>query len=279
MSNFKKLKSELKDLYAIRNVNRVVYFHCDHWEPWRSQPGQSIYCQQNVDGVGMYVDACNKIDFARRQTLFYKPNVSHGVLAKGIVEPAGSQKVHADDRIFFADKTAAQTEFAKAALHHVVAGSDHELQIHIHHENFTFNHSHKAPISQEYFGTADSRLHEDERFSLAVKLWLQTLRDESGLPIDKWFFVHGLWALNGSDANVCHLVREIEIMMRHGCLGDFTFPAGRVHVNPRLEVPYFAKPVAKPKGYDLQECEPEFAYGNGAAVAAGSGHTRRSLPR
>jgi hypothetical protein len=49
--------------------------------------------------------------------------------------------------------------------------------------------------------------------------------------------------------------------------GDFTFPAGRTHVNPRLEQPYFCRPINALRGYDMQACEPESAFGNRAAPA------------
>jgi hypothetical protein len=72
--------------------------------------------------------------------------------------------------------------------------------------------------------------------------------------------------LNGSDRTSCTIDNEIALLLRNGCRGDFTFPAGRAHTNPRIKVPYLCRPYEAPKGYDLAEAEPEIACGNAAAA-------------
>ena len=66
------------------------------------------------------------------------------------------------------------------------------------------------------------------------------------------------------------------------CRGDFTFPAGRQHTNPRIKVPYLCSPYAQPEGYDRPEAAPEIACGNAVAARdkffiwnspTGSGHS------
>jgi hypothetical protein len=55
--------------------------------------------------------------------------------------------------------------------------------------------------------------------------------------------------------------------MARGCRGDFTFPAGRAHTNPRQVAPFLCLPVHAPKGYDLPQADPIPAL-RGAARAA-----------
>jgi precorrin-6B methylase 2 len=262
MGQFDALKAELKDIYRKRNVNRVVYFHCDHWEPWKQTPGQSVINERNAEDVAAFVDSVRKIDFARKLTLFYKPNIQHSIDDTG----RPGYRVHPDDGIVFAEKTDEQFEICRRAIRYVSDGSRHELQVHIHHENFTYNHAHSSERAKAYFSTPESRVHEEARLDLAIKLWLKEIEREAGISLDRWFFVHGHWGLNASDPKVCHITREIEILMSNGCLGDFTVPSGRPNVNPRIEVPYFCRPFDAPKGYDSAEAEPELAYGNKSAA-------------
>ena len=92
---------------------------------------------------------------------------------------------------------------------------------------------------------------------------------EANIPLDRWFFVHGMWALNGSDADVCTITDEMQRLQRLGCLGDFSFPAGRPHCDPRYTEPVFVRPVEGLKAYDMPEADAVPAYGNPAAAAAG----------
>jgi hypothetical protein len=263
MSLFSKLKDDLRELYKNRGVRRVVYFHCDHWEPWRPIPGSNTICEANRDEVYRFIDVSNRIDFAAKQSLFYKCNINfiydhENSSSKGV-------KVSPDDGIRFSPRGENGQKIASEALSHVVANSKMDVQVHIHHENITYNSDHKKPEVVSFIGSERARHFEEQRFALFLQLTLKTIEQETGKKLDRWFFVHGHWGLNASDPAVCHMTREIAILMDHGCLGDFTVPSGRPVVNPRLEVPYFATPVDAPKGYDLQECEPELAYGNSTA--------------
>ncbi|MGI9169237.1 MAG: hypothetical protein ACR2FH_03555, partial [Caulobacteraceae bacterium] len=124
------------------------------------------------------------------------------------------------------------------------------------------------PAIVEMFRRPEVRARDSARFELHLDLSLNAIRQETGLALARWFFVHGVWALNASDPSVCHITDEIELLMRHGALGDFTFPAGRPSVDPLQQQPHFVRPVNAPKGYVLAAAEPELAFGN--AAAAGS---------
>jgi hypothetical protein len=64
-----------------------------------------------------------------------------------------------------------------------------------------------------------------------------------------------MWALNASDSRVCNIHNEIEILMKNGCVADFTMPAGRSRVNSIHKYPFTCVPVAAPKGYDFIESD------------------------
>jgi len=154
----------------------------------------------------------------------------------------------------------------RAAMRDLLRSVPHEIQIHVHHEHYTYNTEHKDPEILEAFRAPDARARDAARFEMALQLALEATREETGLPLERWFFVHGQWALNASDPSVCHITNEIEILLRNGGLGDFTFPAGRPNVDPSLEVPYFVRPVDAARGYVMPEAAPELAFGNSRAA-------------
>lgn len=112
------------------------------------------------------------------------------------------------------------------------AGMD--LHIHIHH-----------PVD----GLGDERL---------LKAVLQETKDRGFVSHnDKWAFVHGCWALQGSDRSICQIDNELSVLYQYGCRADMTFPPGRAWCRPdRVLAPYFAIPAAGPKAYDRPESDP-----------------------
>ncbi len=109
---------------------------------------------------------------------------------------------------------------------------------------------------------------DEQRLDLAIRLNREIIARETGQTSERWFFVHGQWALNASDDRGCTISNEIALLQRHGCRGDFTFPAGNSQVDPRIKVPYLCRPLGEPKGYDRPEAAPELACGNRAAATA-----------
>ncbi len=258
--------SRLADVLRQRDVSRVVYFHCDHWEPWKTVPGHTRVSSLPItaDRIGQFVDDMNALPYARRMTLFYRPGV-YTTLDTGKQQ---GLKAAADDAIVFLSRDEATITHARNAMRDLLDRSEHAIEVHIHHEGYTYNTAPVYPATGAYLESARGRAHEEQRFDLGVRLVLDAIRDETGLAKPHWFFVHGHWALQASDPTVCHIVRELQILAAHGCKGDFTFPAGRGAVNPRLNVPYFVTPIAAAKGYDQPEGNPERAYGNSAAAAS-----------
>ena len=66
------LDDALSRLRDEAGVDRLSYFHCDHFEPWRWGDGRSGVDQQNIDDVIAYAEAMREIPYARRLTLFMK---------------------------------------------------------------------------------------------------------------------------------------------------------------------------------------------------------------
>ena len=261
MSRYQSIVTALAERMRRKELSHLVYFHADHFEPWSEVNGEPAVGQATVDRVGAFVDACNKLDFARRLTLFYKANLNYELSdAEELI------RADPDDLIGFVPTDPEEAEFGKAAMGGLVANSRHEIQLHIHHEYYTTNRGHIDPASIEYFSRPGAGTLDGRRLELAIRLNREIIVRETGITFDRWFFVHGQWALNASDDEACRITREIEILKHYGCLGDFTFPAGRGEVDPALQYPYFCKPVNAPKGYDLPAAEPEAAWGNARAA-------------
>lgn len=251
----------LTDILRRREVRRVVYFHCDHFEPWRPVPG-SRTLEENAADVLRFADVSAANEFSRRLTLFYKVHV--GVTRH--VDLPGVTTVGPDDPFGFLPRTTEHEAIFRGAMQGLMDRVAHEIQVHVHHEYYTYNTAHKDPRVIEAFLRPGVRERDPARFELGLRLSLEAIRRETDLPLKRWFFVHGLWALNASDPSVCHITNEIQILMRNGGLGDFTFPAGRPNVDPVLEKPYFVRPVDAARAYLLPEAEPELAFGNARAA-------------
>jgi hypothetical protein len=126
----------------------------------------------------------------------------------------------------------------------------------------------RDPVRAAYLARPEARALDGLRLECAIEQWLDSARCEFDYVPSRWFFVHGLWALNASDSEGCNIPDEIGRLMKWGCRGDFTFPAGRPHCDPRFEAPYLCTPAVGPKSYDSESAEAEFAWGNRAGAAA-----------
>lgn len=69
-------------------------------------------------------------------------------------------------------------------------------------------------------------------------------------PHPQYAFIHGNWALDGSDP-VCGVSREIEILQTAGCWGDFTFSTIGTAAQPsKLNSIYWVRDTPEPKSHD-----------------------------
>lgn len=243
-----------------RGITRLVYFHCDHFEPWRYVEGRPADLALAVGDVERYITASSG-GFGARATLFYKANINFLV--------DGARKLwraHPLDQLGFVPPSR-DADALSAAVLGALSAAGRELQVHIHHENVTWNDSIRDAAVRDYLAEPANRRFDDARFELLVRLNLSLLSRQANFDRDRWFFVHGQWALNASDPHECTIVREIEILRRNGCIGDFTQPAGRIHVDARIDEPFLARPTPLAKGYDRPEADPVAASGCGAVPA------------
>lgn len=252
--------ASLAEILDRRGVSRVAYFHTDHFEPWSLAPARPSF-EACAEAVQDFADKSAKSDFGRRQTLFYKPKVDGGM------GRAASIRVTSDDPFGFVPRTDEIRALAKSALQCLLGEQAHEIQVHVHHEHYTWNTSHTRPAILSAFERPGVKERDSSRFELGLSLTLDAIREETGLPLDEWFFVHGVWALNASDPAVCQIEDEIRILMRNGCRGDFSFPAGRQHVDPACIEPFFIKPFIGRRVYDREEAMPQAAWGNAHAAS------------
>lgn len=262
MGRFAPLVKELASRLRGMEVSNLAYFHTDHFEPWRSIGEAPAIGAEIVDAIGEFCRVTERIDFARRLTLFYKPHLDYALrLGNGLL------RADPGDLLGFLPRAEHQERFGRSAMQEVVASSAHDIQLHIHHEYYTATTAHTDPEAVSWFASPLGRALDPQRLELAIRLNREIVARETGRSTTRWFFVHGHWALNASDDSSCTITNEIDILLRSGCRGDFTFPAGRSHTNPRIRVPYLCKPFDEPKGYDFPEAEPEIARGNSAAAA------------
>lgn len=246
-----------------RQIKNVVYFHCDHFEPWRDARGG--VSERNAADVVQFGDATGRLDFARKLTLFYKCNIPT------TMNRSPRTVFMERDQLGFIIPSERELRTTRSAMRHIAHETKHELQVHIHHEFFTGNNKYclEPAATREFFKTANTKELDQQRFRLGLRLSLDLIRQEAEIPLKNWYFVHGTWALNASDQDVCTITNEIELLREQGCRGDFTFPAGRQHCDPDYDQPVFIDPVNAPKGYALPEANAEPAHLNTLAAERG----------
>jgi len=216
------LIKELADRLRGMDVTSLVYFHTDHFEPWRPVGGAPAVGPEIVESIYDFCRVTERIDFARRLTLFYKPHLNYA-LRRG----AGLERADPDDLVGFLPRAEHEERFGREAMQEIVASTAHDIQLHIHHEYYTATTAHTDPEAAAWFSSPLGRSLDERRLELAIRLNREISARETGRNSVRWFFVHGHWALNASDPSSCTITNEIEILLRNGCRGDFTFPAGR----------------------------------------------------
>jgi hypothetical protein len=240
------------DALRWREAARIVYFHTDHFEPWRNERGA-----EQFDRVEAFVEQANQLPYARKLTLFYNTSLPYNVTSE---LPHRLEYMHLLDGDDIGILGALpETTVLGQRMMKAVQDAGHEIQVHLHHERITkssFLDNPKSKRIQKWLRQASSLEMDEKRFELYLSMSLDQIRLETGLRLERWAFVHGNWALNGSDPAVCGLTNEIMTLMRYGCFGDFTFPAPRKGVNPRIEEPFTIVPHAALRCYDTERAQP-----------------------
>lgn len=241
-----------------RGVRAVTWFHSDHWEPW----GRGVN-DVTLRQVESFLLQAKSSPLASKMTLFYLSGNGYRLKA-----PFRSGTGARDEEIVEVEPRLERDErAAREILGELQAQTGVEFQLHLHHEHLTGNDGAWNDLHRAIKDLTD-RQQDERRLHNLLDTELSTLRRHTGAPFDKWAFVHGMWALNGSDRTVCQIDNEIEILMQHGGWGDFSFPAARTHCDPTiLEQPYTFKPFTAAKAYDDPRGEP-------IAVDVGAGGIR-----
>lgn len=239
--------SKLADILKRRAIQHVCYFHTDHYEPWSKGINDDT-----ARGVDLFAEMSSRSRFSSRMSLFYQTFLPYGLNAE--LAAKGQPGV---DAIVFNERSRQQETLCKRVMTPLEPLWGHEIHIHVHHESWTRNTGEYSKGISAWVNANSTRELDYARLDRALGLTKQFIANDIGRPIDRWAFIHGNWALNGSDKSICWIDDEIELLMAHGCFGDFTFPAGRGHCDPTLfKEPYTCLPVSKLKGYDLPEAMP-----------------------
>ena len=247
----------LAEILRRREIRGVTWFHTDHWEPWGS--GVNDTASRRVES---FLRQAKASPLAGNMTLFYLSGSRYRL--KDRSNPALADDGELLEAVHRSD---AEQRRVQSLIGELASQTKVEFQLHLHHEHLVGSDGNWSDLHRKIKALTDPE-QDERRIHFLLCNDLAILRRDTGALHERWAFVHGLWALNGSDRTVCQIDNEIEILMSHGCWGDFSFPAGRSHCDPRiLEQPYTCKPFMAPKGYDDPRCEP-------IAVDAGAGSLR-----
>lgn len=245
----------IAEVLARKGAQKVAYFHTDHFEPWHVLPEWNERFGINrhaATDAQLYASRMSALPHARRLTLFYLPWVNPSLGVGPLVKRAPN------DPIGIVQRTPLESELAQEAFEALLQDGGHEIQVHIHHEHLTYNDKYfpYREVCNPNRSTEEAAL-DLARFDLTVQEVLSRISEDTGRSRKDWFFVHGVWALNGSDRDVCQIDDEIGRLRQAGCLGDFSFPAGRPHCDPDIKAPTFVRTDAiGPKAYALGEADP-----------------------
>lgn len=228
-----------------RKINKIYYLHADHFEPFTG--GSRV---SDVAGVRSFVKRTQSFDHSKKMGLFV-------VVPFGRMLGTDGQK---DSEVFSFDNDSVsffiKNDSAKKVKEYIkiLYESGYDIHVHVHHERWTSN-----DLAMSRFSSSDIPLrkyvlnegsgNDSARFENHLSLCTDFIKGV--IPDFKsWGFVHGCWALNASDPEICKIKDEIVILKKAGCIGDFSFPAGRGRCNPKIESPFTIRPIVAERSYD-----------------------------
>lgn len=239
---------DLADLLRRRDCDSIWYFHTDHFEPWSSNIDD-----ESARAVDRMALMARQSRYARRLSLFYAVFVPYRLEGDTAVDNGHPVR---GDEIAFGARSERQEGLARAAIRPLVTDDRHEVHLHVHHEFWTRNASEfDNPVSR-WVNARSTAEADSERLDRYFRQCCEAIAREIGRPFEHWGFIHGNWALNASDPDICHVEDEMAIIMRHGGFGDFSFPAGRGGCDAELETPFTCLPLALPRAYDDPRADP-----------------------
>jgi len=233
----------LIDAIKSRGIEKLVVLHCDHFEP-----EEALLRGVTVSNIKNWMD--RQIPFSG----FIKHNL-HTCLGDA---PEGAWKTPGD-KIYF--KRGSPWAEHNQIFAHLAQTKD--LQVHLHHETFTQNSYPQESLSEgqkkshTYAQNRADDAADSRRVETKLGAVLDGIYEATGKRLTRWGFVHGCWALNGGDPEVCKVADEVEILMRNGCVADFSFPAGRRVCDPVRKQPFTIKPINLIRSYDSAGSSPQ----------------------
>lgn len=239
----------LVDLLKSRGATAVSYFHTDHFEPWSTSIDDA-----SARAVERMAELARRSPYAQRLSLFYSVFIPYRPASEG--PPGPDDSLVAGDGVVFCSRSTRQEELAREVIRPLVSTDSHEMHLHVHHEYWTRNSSHFDSATSRWVNACSTPQADDARLDLHFSLARQAIAREIGAPFERWAFIHGNWALNASDPQICQVSGEMAMIMRHGGFGDFSFPAGRSYCDPALKRPFTCLPLDLPRAYDDRRAEP-----------------------
>jgi hypothetical protein len=247
---------DLSNILKSRQIRSVYYFHADHFEPWSLGINE-----KTAKGVERMREMSAASPFARKMSLFYCPFVPYNVdLSKG--KSAAGYRADGDS-VVFGPRSVDQERLAREVIRPLIVTDQHEMHLHVHHEFWTRNDSNFDAVVSRWVNANSTAELDEKRLDLGFRVFKEVVSKDIGEPFDRWAFVHGNWALAGSDPLICKIESELRMIMRHGGFGDFSFPAGRGYCDPRLPAPFTCLPIDVKRAYDDPASQP-LPIGSGA---------------
>ena len=228
----------MNEIIKRREICKIVHTHADHFEPYRNDGSGQMIGAKHVEA---WVKKIRRRPHGLAATPFFSSH-AHYVIPNSEVEnriAKGQLVEHEGDLVAFCHSSRVDEEkrILECFREHTV-----DMEIHIHHEHWTSGPTTGIPCDQEGDG---------KRLDFYLKLLLEHYRKAGfDFSIKPWAFVHGCWALNASDRTICNITNEIEILMKHGCRADFSFPAGRPWCDPKVKEPFTILPTNAERCYD-----------------------------
>ena len=228
----------LVNILEARRVSRVVHFHCDHFEP----------CRKDTSGEYTALAAIRTLNEERLrhrhlQALSLFPSSQRCCYVEN-VSPERIPKMMPMGDIYFSLSSVAELEVELLTYLGHQPGID--FHVHLHHEWWTSSKCTGWPASPE---------RDAARIRDVLTEHLAYYAKYTSIDVDNWGFVHGCWALNGSDKSICNITDEMQVLKSLGCVGDFTFPAGRSWCDPDLKQPHTVVPTVGYKAYVSPEAD------------------------
>jgi hypothetical protein len=233
------------DIIKKRGIKKIYYFHVDHFEPFTG--GSRV---DNISGIRNFIKRTKSFNHSKKMSLFIP--IPYGrILGTDNVSDAEVFSFDNDLVSFYIKNSSAQKTKESIKM---LYENGYDIHIHIHHERWTSNDLDISKFSEldlpmRRYVLNDGKTNDSVRFKNHLELCLDFIKDI--IPdFNSWGFVHGCWALNASDPEICNIDDEIIILKNAGCIGDFSFPAGRKRCDPEIESPFTIKPIAAKRSYD-----------------------------